>query len=257
MPQPTFVPGAPCWIDLFTSDPAKSRAFYSVLFGWTSQDTGAEYGGYVNFLKDGAMVGGLMGHDGSSGMPDTWSVYLITDDAKGTIDAAAAAGSQVYVPAMDVMDLGVMGMVSDPGHAAVGVWQPGMHKGFGVLTEVGTPAWFELQTRDFDAVVEFYKNVFKWDAHAASDVPEFRYTTLGEGQSMAAGIIDASAWPEEAGPARWSVYFRVDDVDAALAKVTELGGTVVMGAEDTPYGRLAGATDPTGAFLKLMTPPPA
>jgi len=32
--------GAPCWIDLFTSDPDKSRAFYGELFGWEAKDTG-------------------------------------------------------------------------------------------------------------------------------------------------------------------------------------------------------------------------
>jgi len=62
--------GAPCWVDLFTSDPDRSRAFYGELFGWTSKDAGEEYGGYVNFLKDGVMVAGSMGNDGSSGSPD-------------------------------------------------------------------------------------------------------------------------------------------------------------------------------------------
>ena len=42
---------------------------------------------------------------------------------------------------------------------------------------------------------------------------------------------------------------------ASLAKVVELGGSVTQPAEDTPYGRLAGAVDPTGAPFKLMTPP--
>ena len=59
--------------------------------------------------------------------------------------------------------------------------------------------------------------------------------------------------PEAAGvPSYWSIYFLVDDADAALAQVTALGGTVVEPAEDTPYGRLATATDSTGAQFKLM-----
>ena len=40
--------------------------------------------------------------------------------------------------------------------------------------------------------------------------------------------------------------------DATLAKIVELGGTVVMPAWDTPYGRLAEAADPTGARFKLI-----
>src|SRR3954466_4223212 len=100
--------GAPCWVECFTSDPDKSRAFYGELFGWTSEAAGEEYGGYINFSKDGEKVAGCMGNDGQSGTPDVWSVYLATDDAKAVVDAAAAHGGQVIVPAMDVMQLGTM-----------------------------------------------------------------------------------------------------------------------------------------------------
>ena len=192
---------------------------------------------------------------GQSGTPDVWSVYLATDDAKATVDAAAANGGQVLVPAMDVMQLGTMALVTDAGGAAIGIWQPGLHRGFGVHGEPGAPTWFELFTRDYDASVEFYRQVFKWDAHVAGDTPEFRYTTLGEGESQLAGIMDASAFLPEGVPAHWSIYFGVEDADAALAKITELGGSVVRPAEDTPYGRLAEAADPTGAHFKLIQAP--
>ena len=98
MPKRDAAPiGAPCWVDLFTSDPDKSRAFYGELFGWTAEDPGEEYGGYINFLKDGVPVAGCMRNDGQSGTPDVWSVYLATDDAEATVDAAAANGGQVIV----------------------------------------------------------------------------------------------------------------------------------------------------------------
>lgn len=237
-----------------TSDPGKSRAFYSELFGWTVHDPGEEYGGYVNFLKDGIPVAGCMRNGPEmGGMPDVWSVYLATDDAKATVDAAAANGGEVIVPAMDIMELGSMAMVTDAGKAAIGMWQPGLHKGFGILGEPGTPTWFELHTRDYDASVRFYREVFKWDTHVAGDTPEFRYTTLGEGEAMLAGIMDASASLPDGVPASWSIYFGVEDTDAALATIVDLGGSIVQPAEDTPYGRLATAADPTGALFKLRS----
>lgn len=64
--------------------------------------------------------------------------------------------------------------------------------------------------------------------------------------------MDAAGFLPEAVPAHWSIYFGVEDTDAALARVVELGGSVVQGAEDTPYGRLAAAADPTGARFKLV-----
>jgi predicted enzyme related to lactoylglutathione lyase len=63
----------------------------------------------------------------------------------------------------------------------------------------------------------------------------------------ASGFLPAGADPS------WNVYFKVADTDAALAKVTELGGTVADPAWDTPYGRMAAAIDPTGARFKLVS----
>ena len=110
----------------------------------------------------------------------------------------------------------------------------------------------ELQTRDYEQTVDFYRDVFTWDTHAMSDTPELRYTTLGEGENMLAGIMDAKQFLPNGAPASWSVYFGVEDADVALAQIAELGGKVVRPAEDTPYGRLAVATDPTGTRFKLV-----
>src|SRR5687768_11425437 len=134
--------GAPVWVDLFTADTDAARAFYGELFGWTSESAGDEYGGYISFSKDGHPVAGCMKNDGTSGAPDMWSVYLATENAEKTVEDATAHGAQVIVPAMAVGPLGVMAVILDVGHAAIGAWQPGLHKGFAVLGEVGTPNWF-------------------------------------------------------------------------------------------------------------------
>jgi len=247
--------GAPCWVDLFTSDPDASTAFYSELFGWKAESAGEEYGGYISFMKDETPVAGAMRNDGQTGTPDVWLIYLATDDADATVEAAAANGGGVLFPTMDVTDIGRMAMVSDAGQAAIGMWQAGEFFGFTVVGEANTPAWFELLTRDYDASVDFYQKVFGWDTHVAGDTPEFRYTTLGQGDGQLAGIMDASVFLPEGVPAHWSVYFGVADTDATLTKAVELGATIVQPAEDTPYGRIAQATDPTGARFKLVTIP--
>lgn len=246
--------GAPCWVDLMTSDVAGSRTFYCELFGWTAEEPAEEFGGYFNFRKDGVRVAGCMGTEPGSGVPDAWSIYLATDDAAKTVDVAAAHGGQVHVQPAVVGDLGTMAVIGDPGGAGIGVWQPGLHDGFGIYSEAGSPSWFELHTRDYQGALDFYRTVFGWDTHTVSDTPEFRYTTLVHDDSWLAGVMDASAMLPEGTPAHWSVYFGVDDTDAALERIGELGGSVVMPAEDTPYGRLAVAADPTGAQFKLVGP---
>ncbi|HUP76609.1 MAG TPA: VOC family protein [Acidimicrobiales bacterium] len=244
--------GAPCWVDLFTSDTDRAQEFYGDLFGWTAESAGEDYGGYINFSKGGHQVAGCMKNDGTSGMPDVWSVYLATDNAEGTAARAATQGAQVIVPAMDVMALGEMAVLLDVGQAAIGAWQPGLHNGFAILGEPGTPNWFELHTRDYDASVKFYRDVFKWDTHVMSDTADFRYTTFGEGEAALAGIMDAKAFLPNGVPANWQIYFGVENADAALAKIVKLGGSVIMGPDDSPYGRLAQAADPTGAVFKIV-----
>ena len=254
MPKPTTFPkGAPIWVDLMTSDPDAATSFYGDVFGWTTEGPNEEFGGYINFSKDGDRVAGGMRNDGTAGTPDVWSVYLAVDDAAKTVDEATARGSQVIVPAMAVGDLGTMAVVTDPGGAAIGLWQPGEHTGFGRLAEHGAPGWFELHTRAYDDAVKFYGDVFDWDVHVASDEPGFRYTTFGKDEEGKAGIMDGSGHLAEGEPSHWRVYFTSDDVDATLARITELGGTVVQGPDDTPYGRLAVATDPTGARFALVS----
>ena len=246
--------GAPCWVDLMTSDTERSRSFYCELFGWTAEEPAAEFGGYFNFTKDGIRVAGCMGSQPDAEVRDVWSVYLATDDARKTVETAAANGGRVIVPAMDVADLGTMAVVADAGGAVIGIWQPGRHPGFGILAEPGAPGWFELHTRDYEAAVAFYRDVFRWETHVVGDTPEFRYTTLGHGEDSLAGIMDASGFLPEGVPAHWSVYFGVEDADAALAKIAELNGSILRPAEDTPYGRLATAADPNGAQFKLVGP---
>lgn len=248
-PAPT---GAPIWIDLFTSDPAKSRAFYAELMGWRAEEPNPDFGGYFNFSKDDRLVAGGMLNDGTAGVPDRWNVYLNVADAEATVAKATAHGGAVIVSAMAVADLGTMAVIADAGGAAIGMWQPKTHKGIGLIGEPGTPTWFELHTRDYAASVQFYRDVFGWDAHTMSDTDEFRYTTLGEGDSAAAGIMDSSGFLPEDVPAHWAIYLQVADTDAAVKTAVELGGALVMPTEDTPYGRIAMVSDPTGAHFRLV-----
>jgi uncharacterized protein len=246
--------GAPCWIDLNTSDLDGAVRFYGELFGWTAEDAGEDYGHYHNVSKDGALVGGLMRRQpDAGGHPDFWMTYLSSADAKATAAAASDAGGQVVLEPMAVMELGAMAVLADPTGGAVGVWQPGRHRGYEVHSQAGAPVWHELHTRDHDGAVAFYQRVFGWQTSVVSDTDEFRYTTMTEGEEQYAGIMDASAYLPEGTSSFWEVYFGVQDADAALAAAERLGGRVLEPAVDTPYGRMAKVADPTGAVFKIVT----
>jgi predicted enzyme related to lactoylglutathione lyase len=242
--------GEPIWIDIMTSDPDTTRKFYSALFGWDSTDPDPTMGGYFNFFRDGEFTAGGMSKADDNPMPDMWSVYLKSDDATKTVETAAANGATVIVPAMDVTELGTMGVFIDPAGNGIGVWQPKEHKGFAVRGEPNSPAWIELMTKGYDAELQFYRDVFGWETLAVHDTPEFRYSFSDPEEAHAAGVMDASNEHVDV-PLGWAIYFGSENVDATVATALELGASIVQPAVDTPYGRLAALTDSTGALFKL------
>jgi len=253
----TYPVGAPCWADLWTSDVEGSRAFYSELFGWEALEPSEEFGGYFMFTLNGAPIAGGMGDMGEMKANDTWKVYLSTDDIAKAATDLVAHGGESLAPPMTVADLGQNMVFVDPTGAHLGAWQPENFPGFASMNEHGAPSWFELFTRDYATALDFYRSVFSWQTEVEGDTDEFRYATLRDPSSgdQLAGVMDAAAFLPEGVPAHWSIYWDVEDVDATVAKTQALGGSLVDGPTDTPYGRMATVTDPTGAVFKLRTPP--
>lgn len=246
--------GAPVWIELSSSNLAASHAFYSALFGWEIEPANPDFGGYTNWLHDGERIAGSMNKPEGQPGPDSWLVYLASADCEATVAAAEAAGAQVIVPAMPVLDLGKMAFVIAPDQSVVGVWQPESHRGFGHIDEPGAPGWFELHTHDYDNALAFYTSVFGWTTDVMMDTPEFRYSRMIDGDTLLAGIIDAVPHMDSEFPSHWEIYFEVTDLDTSSAKIVELGGQILTPPHDSPFGRLGLFVDCTGALFKLVQP---
>ena len=259
MPAPDLHDGAPCWIDLITSDSDKAKKFYGELFGWTFESGDQEkYGGYITASKHGKTVAGMMQKQTSqAGMPDVWTTYLRTIDAAATAEAVKEHGGQVFMEPMEVPQQGYMALFGDANGAAIGVWQPHGMQGYELAAEPGAPAWHELHARDYAKAVKFYQDVFGWETDVMSDTPEFRYTTLGSGDTATAGIMDAAGFLPAEAPASWQVYFAVEDTDASIETAIAMGAQVIDGPDDSPFGRLATLSDPTGARFKIVSATPA
>ena len=148
-----------------------------------------------------------------------------------------------------------MAVLTDPGGAAIGMWQPGLHKGFGVVGEPGAPSWFELHTRDYEAAVGFYRDVFRWDTHV---VERHRRVPLHDAQRTAtswlAGIMDASGVPSRRRPCPLVGVLRRRRHRRRAGEDRRARWLDRRAAQDTPYGRLAIAADPTGASSSSSPP---
>lgn len=248
----TIAHGAPIWIDLSSSDVDRAQEFYAAVFGWTFESSGPDYGGYVSAFKDGKQVAGLMQNQPEWNAPDAWNIYFHTADTHTTVEALKTAGGSGCVEPMEVPQKGWMAMGADPSGAVFGLWQPTGHHGFEVQDEAGAPVWHQLTTLDFAKAVDFYRAVFGWQTRVESDTDEFRYTTAVFDGKDTLGMMDGSAFLGET-PSQWTTFFGADDVDKTLQLITDRGGCVLRPAEDTPYGRLAAAADPTGAVFNLSS----
>lgn len=244
--------GEPSWQDHGSADPDKASEFYTALFGWKIPQGDPNMGNYRNCLLNGSMVAG-MGSSMGEGMPPVWSTYVNVDDAGAIATLVTDNGGQVIVAPFAIAEFGTMGVFADPTGAVIGVWQPGSHKGAQVRNEPGAACWHELMTTDTDAAAAFYSAVFGWTAgsHGPSAGPG-GYIEFKLGDKMVAGMMaKPPSMPAEV-PPFWSVYFAVDDADATVAKVTELGGGILMGPVDMPPGRLAAVRDSTGAVFNIL-----
>jgi predicted enzyme related to lactoylglutathione lyase len=250
--------GAPCWVDLSTSDVDGSRRFYAELLGWEAQEPNPDFGGYFMFTREGVPVAG--GYGDMEGYPadDAWKIYLASADADATVAATEGGGGAVLVGVSPVADMGRQVVLADPAGAVIGAWQEDSFPGFVELDEPGAPSWFELHTRAYDRVLDFYRDVFGWTTQVVGDSDDFRYTTMVDpvdGHQLC-GVMDAP-WLPEGSSGSWSVYWETADIDAMAALAVQLGGSVTDGPVDTPYGRIATVADPAGAVFRLRTAPPS
>ena len=251
-----YEPGTPSWADVTCPDPEAGRAFYGALFGWTGEPAvEPEARGYTVMMLGDAAVAGLAPTFGE--MPALWSTYVTVADVDAVLEAAAGAGGKVLMDAMDVLDAGRIGVITDPGGAALSLWQPNNHIGAEVRMEPNSLCWVELNTRDPDPAVSFYGELFGWKAQqvggpVSEGGPGFDYIMLQLGEVPVGGIITMDENCPAEVPPHWMVYFAVEDCDAAAARVTELGGAVCVPPTDIPPGRFAVVNDPGGATFTII-----
>jgi predicted enzyme related to lactoylglutathione lyase len=250
------------WVDLGTTDAEAAKAFYSGLFGWTFLDIPTDSGTIYSMAQikgyDVAGLGPLNPAMQEQGIPPHWSVYVKHDDVDAVAARAKEAGGTVLFPPFDVMDSGRMTMIQDPTGAVFGVWQPKQHIGAKLVNIPNTLTWNELQTDDLDAARSFYAAVFGW----TYEVDANGYVVCNVDGRTQAGMMKIE---EDWGPVppSWNNYFLVSDIEASVAKATELGGRLVVPV--TPageVGKFSLVQDPQGGYFHIIeyagpaAPPP-
>ncbi len=116
--------------------------------------------------------------------------------------------------------------------------------------------WYDVMTTDTKAAAAFYGAVVGWQTQDAGGADGQPYTLFTMGGQGVAGLMPV---PDHAKgmPPCWFGYVRVDDVDAAVAKLEKLGGKIVRPPCDVPgVIRFAVVADPQGAGFLIAKPFP-
>jgi uncharacterized protein len=271
-----FPPGVPCWIDLLQADVDGTMTFYAGLFGWTYQVRTPDDAPfrYAYALLDGQIAAAVGSPPPGETAPDGWTSYVWVDSADATVAAVEANGGKVLAPPTDIPRAGRSALCADPEGATFGLWQAAENRGIQATNVPGSWNFSELHTTDPDEAARFYGAVFGWvrerfempggeeigsyfrqpgygDFLAESD-PEIRERQAAD--QAPGGFADAVALVQPAatgGGGRWGTTFAVADAEAAFARATGLGATVVAPLIDTPYTRQGVVRDPQGAELTL------
>jgi predicted enzyme related to lactoylglutathione lyase len=106
----------------------------------------------------------------------------------------------------------------------------------------------EISAADVPAAAKFYETLFGWKMQTA---PEFDYTMWEDGSGYGGGFNKVT---EHTPAGQVLVYIDSDDIDADLAKIEKLGGSVVTPKTEIPgTGWFGLFKDPTGNTLALYT----
>ncbi|ADB52411.1 VOC family protein [Conexibacter woesei] len=116
----------------------------------------------------------------------------------------------------------------------------------------GEVSFIELGVEDTERGRRFYERLFGWSFGPSPSGPGFVFDTPTVPGGMHGGDPGGGAY----------VFFRVEDIDAAIARVQELGGTLEqVDAEGNDesiarFGRFQLCRDDQGSAFGLHQPPP-
>jgi uncharacterized protein len=246
------------WYELMTTDADAAAAFYAKILPWT-------VGNQPDYREIQATEGGIGGmlpltaEMTAGGARPSWVGYIMVNDVDKMVESVEHGGGRVYMPARDMAGVGRFAMVTDPHGAAFYVMKPAppadkpdmSSNAFAAERPIdGHCAWNELYTTDPAGALHFYGVRFGWVKDGEMEMGE-----MGKYEFIRHGAMIGAVMPRrpQAPLSAWNYYFRVADIDAAVAAVTANGGQVLQGPVDVPGGEFSlNGMDPQGAMFGLV-----
>lgn len=247
------------WYDVMTTDVKAAQTFYGRVMGWSAQDSGAPGVPYTVFSAQGRSLAGLMEippEVRAAGEGPAWMGYVAVADLDAACARLARLGGTVHRPPTLVPEIIRFAVVSDTQGAGFILAQPLVADAPPPLPPgtPGTAGWRELYAADWRSAFDFYEQMFGWRRTEAIEMgPMGTYQMFAMADGAAAGGMMNR--PEKAPRPAWVFYFNIEAINAAAARVSAAGGTVLNGPSQVPGGQwILQCRDPQGAFFCLVAP---
>ena len=228
---------------LHTRDVVSAARFYGEVFGWQLQD-----GAKPSFTLRGERVAGVRRTVADNNL---WVPYVAVDDVGASAEAGVNAGGTIT--AIDPQDADRRAVITDPEGAVIGLCAPNDDQAVTLTEGVGTIWWAEVLANTPSVLQEFYRGLFGWQFTEQPLEPHPLYVVWKRGEKSVGGLLPIG--PGWNSSPRWQVLFQVDNLDAAVGRVVDAGGTCEFGPLDVPRaGLLTSVRDPRGALHVLVQP---
>jgi hypothetical protein len=245
------------WYELHTPDAAAAEAFYKPVLGWGTQDAGLPDRKYVLVNVGDVPVGGLLQKPAAafaSGEKPHWIGYIGVNDLANACQRVQEAGGVLHRSPEAIPGVGTFAVVADPEGAVFvlfqapdGITRPERPQ----PCTPGMPVWHELAASDSESDFRFYAGLFGWTKVDAIDMgPSGVYQMFAAGGGPIGGMMRPM---NAAQSASWLFYFHVEQIEAAMDRVKQHGGTVVHGPSPVPGGaHIAHCLDTRGAIFGIV-----
>ena len=245
------------WYELHTPDAAKAGDFYSRVLGWGLNDAGMPDRSYTLLTVKDIPIGGILQKPAVSfanGAKPSWVGYIGVGDVDAYVERLQQGGGFVHRAVEDIPNVGRFAVVADPQGAIFVLFQPlnaQQQPDRPALSTPGSPAWHDLAALDWQSAFAFYADMFGWTkSDAISMGPNGVYQIFACDGVPIGGMMTRMDPAQSPG---WLYYFNVEEIGAAVTRVTQQGGTVIHGPSEVPGGQqIAHCLDVQGAIFGIV-----
>jgi len=241
------------WHDLMTKDVGAAKRFYGDLFGWRFEDTKRGGRPYVLARSGPTLVAGFVDVSSNANAGPQWLSYMSVADVDKTVALVRNDGGKVLLEPRDLPNARAA-VIADPQGAPLGLAQ--------LKRTIPDPAdptpsqffWQEYLARDAAQALDFYKRLAGYESSISDSRLGIEYHVLRKTRARA-GLFQLPATTVGVEP-NWLPYVLVTDPSALAARVTGLGGRILLAAApERRNGSLVVIADPGGAPVALQKYP--